>query len=492
MDSLVSKVVKLTHKQFRALLKKFRRKKKQQERQQFAKEREKQELLEQQRRESSPNYKEREEERRRNSQLYEEFEEREGLRKHKFWLLREEQAQKEFRKKQEQLEQEKIKREEERKRIVAEFEKQQFLESKKEDENQKLKTQKEEALQEALSSLSESNGPWHNPIAPEHYNAGTEREQCQFFVKTGCCRFGERCSRGHAYPSVSTTILIKGMYSHFSIGHSERDDFDTDNVLEYEDKERYEDFRNFYNDVLPEFKLCGKVIQFKVCSNHEPHLRGNVYVQFSKEEEAVKAYQQFNGRYYAGKQLTCEFTNVIKWRSAICGLYFRKLCPKGLNCNFLHVFKNPTDEFWDADRDLPSRENAQDSRSSRSNHSRRRSERKSSHRSYSSESQYHYRDNTPDRRNDYSYHYRSTDSDDDVTDNGHYSSSRRKHSDRRKDSSHRSHHKRKYRDSRSRSRSLSPLSDDHSKSSRGRKKSKHKKKSKKRKRESSYSGNEES
>ncbi|CAL1279810.1 unnamed protein product [Larinioides sclopetarius] len=283
------------------------------------------------------------------------------------------------------------------------------------------------------------------------------------------------------------------MYSHFSIGHSERDDFDNDNVLEYEDKERYDDFRNFYNDVLPEFKKCGKVIQFKVCSNHEPHLRGNVYVQFSKEEEAVKAYQQFNGRYYAGKQLTCEFTNVIKWRSAICGLYFRKLCPKGLNCNFLHVFKNPTDEFWDADRDLPSRENTRDSRSSRSNNSRHRSERKSSHRSYSSESRLYYRDNTPDRRNDSSYHYRSTDSDnDDVTDNGHYSSSRRKHSDRRRDSSHRSHHKRKYRDSRSRSRSLSPLSDDHSKSSHSRKKSKHKKKSKKRKRESSYSGNEES
>lgn len=72
------------------------------------------------------------------------------------------------------------------------------------------------------------------------------------------------------------------MYSHYSIGQTGRADFDTDDILEYEDSERYQDFKNFYLDVLPEFKKYGKVVQFKVCSNHEPHLRGNVYVQFTK------------------------------------------------------------------------------------------------------------------------------------------------------------------------------------------------------------------
>ena len=43
----------------------------------------------------------------------------------------------------------------------------------------------------------------------------------------------------------------------------------------------YEDFKNFYNDVLPEFSKAGKVIQFKVSRNYEIHLRGNVYVQYS-------------------------------------------------------------------------------------------------------------------------------------------------------------------------------------------------------------------
>ncbi|KAF8791928.1 hypothetical protein HNY73_003591 [Argiope bruennichi] len=218
------------------------------------------------------------------------------IREHKLWLLREAQAQREFQKKQEQLEQEKIKLEEERKRIVAEFEKQQLLESKKEDENQKLKTQKE------------SKGPWHNPIAPENYSTGTERELCQFFVKTGCCRFGER------------------------------------------------------------------------------------------EEEAVKAYQQFQWPIYAGKQLLVNFHMSLNGN-----LQF--VVSTAISCMFS---KNPTNEFWDADRDRLSR----DSHSPKSK-IQTKSERKSSHHSYFDESR-SYRDSASERRNDYSYQYRSTDSDEDI------------------------------------------------------------------------------
>ena len=52
--------------------------------------------------------------------------------------------------------------------------------------------------------------------------------------------------------------------------------------LEYEDSELYRSFVDFYHDVLPEFKSVGNVTQFKVCCNHEPHLRGNVYIQYSR------------------------------------------------------------------------------------------------------------------------------------------------------------------------------------------------------------------
>lgn len=43
-----------------------------------------------------------------------------------------------------------------------------------------------------------------------------------------------------------------------------RDDYDPDASLEYSEEETYQQFLDFYDDVLPEFKNVGKVIQFKV------------------------------------------------------------------------------------------------------------------------------------------------------------------------------------------------------------------------------------
>ena len=52
--------------------------------------------------------------------------------------------------------------------------------------------------------------------------------------------------------------------------------------LEYEDNDLYRSFRDFYYDIVPEFKSVGRVVNIKVCCNHEPHLRGNVYVQYRR------------------------------------------------------------------------------------------------------------------------------------------------------------------------------------------------------------------
>lgn len=78
-------------------------------------------------------------------------------------------------------------------------------------------------------------------------------------------------------------------------------------------------FREFYEDVLPEFEQYGQVVQFKVCCNCEPHLRGNVYVEYASERDAVAAFQKFQGRWYGGRQLNVEFTCVSSWKSALCG-----------------------------------------------------------------------------------------------------------------------------------------------------------------------------
>ncbi|KAF8019277.1 hypothetical protein BT93_G0066 [Corymbia citriodora subsp. variegata] len=52
-------------------------------------------------------------------------------------------------------------------------------------------------------------------VALQVPNFGTEQDKahCPFHLKTGACRFGQRCSRVHFYPDKSCTLLIKNMYN---------------------------------------------------------------------------------------------------------------------------------------------------------------------------------------------------------------------------------------------------------------------------------------
>ncbi|XP_042348317.1 U2 small nuclear ribonucleoprotein auxiliary factor 35 kDa subunit-related protein 2 [Plectropomus leopardus] len=286
--------------------------------------------------------------------------EEERLRLHEEWLERERIAQEEFRLKAEREEAARKRKEEEERRIKEEWEAQQRKEQEQKEKKQQDKRDREEAVQKMLDEAEnqlENGEPWMNPEAPVTKNSenfGTERDvaNCPFFLKTGSCRFGDRCSRKHNYPTSSPTMVIRGMFTTFGMEQSRRDDYDIDACLEHSEEELQESFLEFYHDVLPELKSVGKVLQFKVSCNYEQHLRGNVYVQFDTEEQCREAIIRFNGRWYAGRQLHCEMCPVTRWKNAICGLFDRQKCPKGKHCNFLHVFRNPGNEFWEADRDL--------------------------------------------------------------------------------------------------------------------------------------------
>ncbi|KAJ7564494.1 hypothetical protein O6H91_02G019600 [Diphasiastrum complanatum] len=63
-----------------------------------------------------------------------------------------------------------------------------------------------------------------------------------------------------------------------------------------------------------------------------------------------------NGRYFASKQILCEFVGVTRWKVAICGEYMKahhRPCSHGTACNFLHCFRNPGGEYDWADWDSP-------------------------------------------------------------------------------------------------------------------------------------------
>ncbi|XP_011486957.1 U2 small nuclear ribonucleoprotein auxiliary factor 35 kDa subunit-related protein 2 [Oryzias latipes] len=286
--------------------------------------------------------------------------EEERLQLHKEWLERERLAQEEFRLRVEREETARKKKEEEERMIKEEWEAQQKREQEEKEQKLQERRDREEAVQKMLDEAEnqlEHKGPWMNPEAPVNMNFenyGTERDvaNCPFFLKTGACRFGERCSRKHVYPTSSPTLMIRGMFMTFGMEQLRRDDYDMDACLEHSEEDLHESFLEFYHDVLPEFKSVGKVVQFKVCCNYEPHLKGNVYIQFETDDQCKEALMKFNGRWYAGRQLQCEISPVTRWKNAICGLFDRRKCPKGKHCNFLHVFRNPGNEFWEADRDL--------------------------------------------------------------------------------------------------------------------------------------------
>uniref|UniRef100_A0A665VUB1 Zinc finger (CCCH type), RNA-binding motif and serine/arginine rich 2 n=1 Tax=Echeneis naucrates TaxID=173247 RepID=A0A665VUB1_ECHNA len=272
------------------------------------------------------------------------------LRLHEEWLDRERIAQEEFRLRSEREEAARRRKEEEERMIKEEWEAQQR-------KQQEEKEQKQQEKRDREVNRLDNGGPWMNPEAPvkeKSENFGTECSiaNCPFFLKTGACRFGDRCSRKHIYPTTSPTLMIRGMFTTYGMEQSRRDDYDIDASLEHSEEELQETFLDFYHDVLPEFKSVGRVLQFKVSCNYEPHLRGNVYIQFETEEQCKEALIKFNGRWYAGRQLHCELCPVTRWKNAVCGLFDRQKCPKGKHCNFLHVFRNPGNEFWEADRDL--------------------------------------------------------------------------------------------------------------------------------------------
>ncbi|KAM6151460.1 U2 small nuclear ribonucleoprotein auxiliary factor 35 kDa subunit-related protein 2 [Rhynchocyon petersi] len=275
---------------------------------------------------------------------------------HEEWLLREQKAQEEFRVKREKEEVARKRQEDLERKLKEEWEEQQKKE--KEEEEQKLqeKREREEAVQKMLDQAEnelENGVTWQNPEPPLDVRImEKDRAYCPFYSKTGACRFGDRCSRKHNCPALSPTLLIKSMFTTFGMEQCKMYDYDPDASLEYSEEETYQQFLDFYDDVLPEFKGVGKVVQFKVSCNFEPHLRGNVYVQYQSEEDSQTALSLFNGRWYAGRQLQCEFCPVTRWQMAICGLFESQQCPRGKHCNFLHVFRNPNNEFWEADRDL--------------------------------------------------------------------------------------------------------------------------------------------
>ncbi|XP_015176007.1 PREDICTED: U2 small nuclear ribonucleoprotein auxiliary factor 35 kDa subunit-related protein 1-like [Polistes dominula] len=273
----------------------------------------------------------------------EELEKQEHEEREKLWLEEEVKAHKEWlivqerkaKARQQQLIQEE--------QIRKEFEAKQAIIKKKEEE-EKLKREEEikrrELLQQQIDDYIDE-GIKTPEILREIIDSQPGKELCPFFSKTGACRYGDTCSRNHRRVCLSKVLLIPNFYSHFSLEKNSME-YDTDIGLEFESSETRQHFREFYYDIVPELESYGRIKTLRICCNTEIHLRGNLYVEYYTEREAARALRKLKGRWYAGRQLNCEFANFKSWRSAVCGMI---KCPKGRACNFLHTFQNPHTEY---------------------------------------------------------------------------------------------------------------------------------------------------
>ena len=161
---------------------------------------------------------------------------------------------------------------------------------------------------------------------------GTEKDKvnCSFYFKIGACRHGDRCSRLHNKPTFSQTIALQGLYQNPQINNTTMGAISNVEVQEHYDE--------FFEEVFTELEeKYGAIEEMNVCDNLGDHLVGNVYVKFHKEEDAEKAVNGCNNRWFNGQAIMAELSTVTDFREACCRQYEMGECTRGGFCNFMHL-----------------------------------------------------------------------------------------------------------------------------------------------------------
>uniref|UniRef100_A0A182JY66 Uncharacterized protein n=1 Tax=Anopheles christyi TaxID=43041 RepID=A0A182JY66_9DIPT len=333
------------HREWRSLYKKNRRKA---ARQKTAQERDRQEAEKEKLKLACPEYQLHLAEKERQEQIAAGREELERALRHAIWLEEERNAQIMFEKVRQADEAKEREARDKREKMRREFE---------EGEN-KLKQTKEERFQQQelvrrmlherfvkLQEFAATGADDYLSELQSIHNTRVDAEDCKFFLKTGACRHGYRCSGNHPTPGVSPVILIPNFFSHPALEQTIHSEYGQDMRLEFDEDDLKTSFNEFFRDIIQEFETFGTVQHIFVCRNFVAHLRGSVYIEYESIRNAAAAYLRMNGRFYAKKQLHVEFRSPIVWPTAVCGLFELNRCPKGAGCNFLHILKNPDHHY---------------------------------------------------------------------------------------------------------------------------------------------------
>jgi len=168
---------------------------------------------------------------------------------------------------------------------------------------------------------------------------GTEKDKvnCSFYFKIGACRHGDRCSRIHNKPTFSQTIVLQNLYVNPQ-NSTKSADSSVFNMNQISDEEMQEHYDNFFEDVFVECEdKYGEIEEMNVCDNLGDHLVGNVYIKFRREEDAEKAVNDLNNRWFGGRPIYAELSPVTDFREACCRQYEVGECTRSGFCNFMHL-----------------------------------------------------------------------------------------------------------------------------------------------------------
>lgn len=162
------------------------------------------------------------------------------------------------------------------------------------------------------------------------------RVNCSFYFKIGACRHGDRCSRIHNKPTFSQTTLLQNLY--VNPQNSAKSADGSHLVANVSDEEMQEHYDNFFEDVFVECEdKYGEIEEMNVCDNLGDHLVGNVYIKFRREEDAEKAVNDLNNRWFGGRPVYAELSPVTDFREACCRQYEMGECTRSGFCNFMHL-----------------------------------------------------------------------------------------------------------------------------------------------------------
>ncbi|KAH8409338.1 hypothetical protein KR222_000673, partial [Zaprionus bogoriensis] len=329
---------------WRKLLKKQQR---QRRRQRHAKERDKSEAAAQSAREADPQY-----------QLWlqqqaelEEFQrqaaERVQQEQEEAWLRREALAQRQFqldaaKQRQAQAEAERL-RAQQAEELAARLQAQRQRQQERQRHAEQAAAEFE-AMMQRMQDYMEDSGTSTPPAELQRVVETHPGERlCEFFTRTNSCRFGHGCMFNHRRPMLARILLIRHFYQHplLQVQAEHAEYANADAALELSEVDLRADYDEFFGDAIDELQKYGKIVNFRAVRNTLSHLRGHVFVEYTQEKAALRAFSSLQGRYYAARPLSVEFSNLTNWRGAVCGLSLTRKCPKGYSCGYLHLFRNP-------------------------------------------------------------------------------------------------------------------------------------------------------